>query len=512
MLIVGRMPSSIIVNKGHKVNRKRLFSLGAFLSSGFFLVAATYYFLLGCASNKSGGGGCGSKPATVAQTPAPAPAPAAPGSKPKYRIAAPLLQPVPAGLQAITVAVDDEFLGDGRPLRNPYVVQKLRELLAKAGYRVSAGGGARADVELKLTFTTRNAFGTYLLQVKQDGLLIDTVYGDLSNTPPDHDLDCDGGCADVGVLEAVNALGRSGRLLNLASSRVGTPPVAAARPAAPTPTAQPQDPYGDAPKAQGTFLSAAGQPNAYALIIGIEHYRDVPSPSGAKLDAEQVARLVKATLGVPEQNILLAIDERATRSDIEKQLRWLRQNVPQGGRIYFYFSGHGAPDPTTGTSYIVPYDGDPRFLADTAMQLPEVMKALSLTKARDVLAIVDSCFSGAGGRSVLPPGTRPLVKVKESRATPKVALFAASSGAEISGPAKDGGGLFTTVLLQALGGGRADVDGDGAITLSELLSWVRPRVSREAKRDNREQTPTIVVGEGAPAPNDFVILQGLQTR
>ena len=68
------------------------------------------------------------------------------------------------------------------------------------------------------------------------------------------------------------------------------------------------------------------------------------------------------------------------------------------------------------------------------------------------------------------------------------------------------------MLLQGLGGGRADNDGDGQITLQELLSWVRPRVSREARRDNREQTPQVVVGDGVPQPSDFVILQGLQAR
>ena len=58
----------------------------------------------------------------------------------------------------------------------------------------------------------------------------------------------------------------------------------------------------------------------------------------------------------------------------------------------------------------------------------------------------DSCFSGAGGRSVLPAGARPLVRVKETTAPAggHVAVFSASDGTEISGPSADGtqGGLL----------------------------------------------------------------------
>ena len=42
--------------------------------------------------------------------------------------------------------------------------------------------------------------------------------------------------------------------------------------------------------------------------------------------------------------------------------------------------------------------------------LAQVLKQLSETPAKQVLALVDTCFSGAGGRSVLPAGARPLVR------------------------------------------------------------------------------------------------------
>lgn len=259
----------------------------------------------------------------------------------------------------------------------------------------------------------------------------------------------------------------------------------------------------------GALVSAAPQPTAYALVVGIEKYRDVTAASGARTDAEKFAQLARVTLGVPEDNIKLLLDDRASRTDIAKQLRWLQANVPQGGRVYFYFSGHGAPEPTSGVSYIVPFDGDPQYLKDTAIEMTEVLGELEKTKAKEVLALTDSCFSGAGGRSVLAPGTRPLVRVADPKPSVRVAMLSASSGAEISGPSADGsGGVFSKYLLEALGSGQGDINGDGQISLKELSEWVGPRVKREAKRANRDQTPHLTLGKKLGSAEEFIVSWG----
>lgn len=261
------------------------------------------------------------------------------------------------------------------------------------------------------------------------------------------------------------------------------------------------DPYTrDSPPARvdggggGGPVVAAPQPGAYALVIGIEKYRDVPEARGARVDAERFAELMRRTFGVPEKNLRVLVDDRASRSDIQKELRWLQNAVPAGGRVYFFYSGHGAPEPTKGTSFIVPFDGDPAYLQDTAIPMAEIVAGLEKTKAREVVAFADACFSGSGGRSVLAPGTRPLVRVATAEASGRVALFSASRGAEISGPGPNGGGLFSYFVMEALGTGAGDLDGDGQISLKELDTWVSPRVERAARVDNREQHPQLQVG------------------
>jgi hypothetical protein len=269
---------------------------------------------------------------------------------------------------------------------------------------------------------------------------------------------------------------------------------------APVAAAAPQEP---------TFVAGQPQPAAYALIVGIEHYRDVIPAVGAKRDAERFRDLAKRTLGIREENIRVAIDERATMGDIRKELDWLKSNVPANGRVYFFYSGHGAPDASQGTPYLLPYDGDAKFVDKTGMPLADVLKALGSSKAKEVLAVVDSCFSGAGGRSVLPEGARPLVRVKETAAVAHVTLFSAASGAEISGPAPDNdGGLFSKLVAQGLGTAAADIDGDSQVTLRELADWVAPRVAREAKRSGREQTPSLSEPSGSDAKS-FAIAYGL---
>ena len=272
------------------------------------------------------------------------------------------------------------------------------------------------------------------------------------------------------------------------------------------PVEAPKDP---APAPGPALASGAQQANAFALVVGIEKYRDAPAPPGARADAETFKALATKTLGIPAGNIRSLVDDRASKTDIERELAWLKANVPQDGKVIFFFAGHGAPDASNGTSYLLPYDGSPDALGQTGVPLASVMKSLGETKAKQVVAFVDACFSGAGGRSVLPKGARALVRVKEVLPQARVALFAAASGAQISGPSADGkSGLFTRLLGDGIGSGQADIDGDGTLTLEEIAQWVTPRVTREAQRQSREQKPSLTVPANA-ASSSFVLATGV---
>jgi len=266
------------------------------------------------------------------------------------------------------------------------------------------------------------------------------------------------------------------------------------------------DPVDQAP------ITKMRQDNAHAIVVGVERYRgaEIPAAAFAENDARVFAAFLTRTLGVPEKNIRLLVGEEATKTDIEAALlEWLPRVVSQGGTTYFFFSGHGAPDPTTGTSYLIPYDGDPAYLRTKALQLSVVYSELAKLPEQRVIAFLDSCFSGSGPRSVLPAGLRPLVPVKAT--IPQggtMAVYGAAQGSEVTGPARGGArhGLFTYHLLRGLSG-LADRDGDRTITLNELQMFVDRTVSEDARQENRSQNPQLSLTSGRPG--DWVIVDGL---
>jgi hypothetical protein len=74
-----------------------------------------------------------------------------------------------------------------------------------------------------------------------------------------------------------------------------------------------------------------------------------------------------------------------------------------------FFPGYGAPDPKTCGTNLVPYDGYPTFIKKTGYSLKRMHDAFGKLPAKEIFVALESCFSGAGGRSVMAEGLRPLV-------------------------------------------------------------------------------------------------------
>lgn len=315
----------------------------------------------------------------------------------------------------------------------------------------------------------------------------------------------DRGAEDVsGPLRAMRQWGKDeihpeiARLLEQAEARqLGTAPPAVASPALDPPAPRPA--LGMSPSDVDTppARRAKARPNAYAVVIGIESYREkLPKADFADRDAKLMGDYLTQVMGYPEENVVVRLNERANRTDLVKYFEeWLRNNVDAGGSVFIYYSGHGAPNPKTGDAYLVPYDGDPAFVESTAYPLKQLYAALDKLPAKDVTVVLDSCFSGAGGRSVIAEGARPMMLSVENPilAGNKTVVLAASSGTQISSTYKEQGhGLLTYYFLKGLQGA-ADSDKDGAIGLAELFNYVKPNVQKVARKQyNNEQTPQLL--------------------
>jgi uncharacterized caspase-like protein len=235
--------------------------------------------------------------------------------------------------------------------------------------------------------------------------------------------------------------------------------------------------------------------NSYAIVIGIQQYRDIIEAEYAVNDARAVQELLIDKMGYPEENVLLLLDERATKADLEKYLLvWLKNRVDTQSSVFIYYSGHGAPDPNSGDSYIVPFDGDPNYIAITGYPVKKLYQSLAELPTRNVFIVMDSCFSGLGGRSVLAAGTRPVFVSVENPllVSNNMVVFSSSQKNQISTSyPKKKHGLFTYFFLNGLEG-EADQNRDGGIEIGELFSYLKPRVQKTARRRNIEQTPTLV--------------------
>jgi len=230
---------------------------------------------------------------------------------------------------------------------------------------------------------------------------------------------------------------------------------------------------------------AFGQ-NDHAVIIGIEQYLNkLPKSEFSYNDAELVKKYLEA-IGFSPRNIEILKDEKATKTGIQKIIeRWLPNRVKKDSRVFVYYSGHGAPDPATGDAYIVPYDGDPEYLKDTGYSLKTLYERLGKLDVKEIIVALDACFSGAGGRSVLARGARPLVMTTERIVLPKnMAVITATQGSQIStsSPEREHG-IFTYHFLKAIK--------EGKKSLSEIYEYIKPIVEDDAKRLNANQTPSI---------------------
>jgi uncharacterized caspase-like protein len=242
---------------------------------------------------------------------------------------------------------------------------------------------------------------------------------------------------------------------------------------------------------------AKTRPNAYAVVIGIETYRNkLPTADYAAHDAQVMGDYLTKVMGYEEENVAVLLNDRAAKTDVEKYIEhWLPKRVEPGASVFIYYSGHGAPNPKTGDAFLVPYDGDPTFVDATGYPLKRLYEQVGKLQAKEVVVMLDSCFSGSGGRSVIAKGMRPMVLKVENPvlAGGKTIVLSASQGDQVSSTYdQKGHGLLTYYFLKGLQG-EADKNKDGSVDLAELFDYVRPQVERKARRDfNNEQTPQLL--------------------
>jgi uncharacterized caspase-like protein len=170
---------------------------------------------------------------------------------------------------------------------------------------------------------------------------------------------------------------------------------------------------------------------------------------------------------------------------------------PDGGsNVFVYYSGHGAPDMSSRTPYLLPVDTDPSTIALNGYPLDLMYGNLSKLSVKSVSIMLDACFSGGSHQGMLIKSASPVMvsaDMPEQFSRSKLTVLAAAEGNQLaSWDDKKGHGMFTSHLLDGMKG-QADANSDGKITAQELHRYVSYAVQRQARREfGREQTPKLM--------------------
>jgi serine/threonine protein kinase/uncharacterized caspase-like protein len=218
-----------------------------------------------------------------------------------------------------------------------------------------------------------------------------------------------------------------------------------------------------------------------ALIIGNSDYQDA---NLAKLvtpheDVDDLAAILRASDigGFDHVTTLINESDAAIRLSIED---FFADKKPDD-LLVMYFSGHGVRD-EQGRLFLAVKNTRANRLRATAIPSEFITGEMDRSRSRRQVLILDCCHSGAfaqGTKAVTgeSAGTGPAF---EGNGYGRIVLTATDAtqyaweGDQIIGQAENS--IFTHHLIEGLKTGKADADGDGRITVSEMYDYVYEQV------------------------------------
>jgi formylglycine-generating enzyme required for sulfatase activity len=148
----------------------------------------------------------------------------------------------------------------------------------------------------------------------------------------------------------------------------------------------------------------AALPRYHALVIGINRYQHWQSLRRARPDAEEVAGLLEQRYRF--QSVTALYDEQATKRAISLALRRLAGGLGEDDALLVFYSGHGYFDKLLNRGYWVPHEAPERVDGEPAttdwFSNNELRDFITALRARHVLVVSDSCFSGSLFRGGAP--------------------------------------------------------------------------------------------------------------
>jgi WD40 repeat protein len=238
-----------------------------------------------------------------------------------------------------------------------------------------------------------------------------------------------------------------------------------------------------APKTPPKVGSPTSGTALYLVVVGINKYKNSKyNLNYATADATAFQKAIEngGKSIFSKTNVIYIGDDKATKSGIAAELEKVKLAAQPQDVFIFYYAGHGVMNDKK-AFYLVPHDVTQLYGADDALeqkglsasQLQQFSKEL---KAQKQLFILDACQSAAALDAVAMRGAAEEKAISQlARATGTHWLTASGSEQFASEFVQLGHGTFTYVLLEALSG-KADLGGDGKITVKELDAYLQENV------------------------------------
>jgi tetratricopeptide (TPR) repeat protein len=233
-----------------------------------------------------------------------------------------------------------------------------------------------------------------------------------------------------------------------------------------------------------------------AVVVGINKYKTFTPLEFAVNDARSISDRLRQ-MGF--DRVIEIYDRDATRARV---MRVLGDELPatmgSNDALMVFFAGHGLTEQLAGggqEGYIAPVDLDADNYRGTAISMSSIHALIKKYRAKHILFVFDSCYSGLGlKRSGSLGGTSDAFLQNASRQRAAQIITAGGKDEQAREDSKTGHGLFTKALLDSLNG-RTVEPKSGFIVASDAAQFIRKKVS---EKSNGEQNPAYgwLAGEG----------------
>lgn len=221
-----------------------------------------------------------------------------------------------------------------------------------------------------------------------------------------------------------------------------------------------------------------------AVFVGInkQAYPGIDELTGALRDAVALWALFSDSLS--DLSARLFVDKEATKVAVSEAILQTLDGADEGDVVIISFAGHGSPDGS-----LAFYDTRMDDLSGTTLPMAVLADAFKATKARVVLFILDSCFSGHAPARVLEVAAkaRAAFTLEGVHGDGRILLAACTSSQSAWEQPGTGHGLLTGAVIQVMTGAPTD-----HVSFPSVVDEIIQITRVEAERIGVTQTPVFL--------------------